>query len=325
MTARNSHDKKPRRTGTDAPAGRDAEPPVGERLQKILARAGLGSRRACEELIVHGRVQVDGSLVTELGTRANPQHSRITVDGKPIRQERLTYYMVNKPRGYICTMEVGAEGHRITDLVPKHVRVFPVGRLEVESEGLMVLTNDGMLTQQLTHPSYGVSRVYVAEVEGADITEAATGRLQKGVHLAEGRTLPAEVRVVRRVKNGGTLEITIREGLNREIRRMLVAVGLKPRHIVRIRLGRLSLGDLPTGSYRVLEPEELDKVRKGLSRNQQQQAPAWIRRRKTRKGLPPMNAVPSSVIEAMGFEPHRKRRVVGGKDVSGPRRNDSRH
>jgi pseudouridine synthase len=283
---------------------------LGERLQKILARSGLGSRRACEDLIVEGRVRVNGLVVMELGTRADPVRSKITVDNKPIRRERVVYYLVNKPKGVICTMAGGAKGSRITDLVPKTVRVHPVGRLEVDSEGLMVLTNDGGLTHQLTHPSFGVSRVYSVEVDG-EIGEEALGRLQRGVYLAEGKTMPAEIRVVQRTAKGGRIEVTIREGLNREIRRMLAAVGLKPRRIVRIRLGRLSLGDLPSGSYRAMDSEEIGKLRKGLSKVQKA-PPAWIKRRRTRKGLPKMNAVPSGELKRMGLTPQQKRRVIGG-------------
>jgi 23S rRNA pseudouridine2605 synthase len=283
-----------------------------DRLQKILSRAGLGSRRACEELISGKHVRVDGQIVSELGSKADARRNKITVDGKPIKQERTVYYMVNKPRGVICTMEDDVEGKKITDFVPKEVRVYPVGRLEVDSEGLMVLTNDGALTHQLTHPSYGLSRVYIAHVEG-EITEEATGRLQKGIYLAEGKTLPAEVRVTRHNSKGGTLEITIREGLNREVRRMLVAVGLKPKSIVRIRLGRLSLGDLPTGAYRVLEFGEIGKLRKGLSMTPSK-PPAWIRRKKTNKGRSSAEPRRTAKSRPTGAGPGRRRRVIGGQD-----------
>jgi 23S rRNA pseudouridine2605 synthase len=278
----------------------------GERLQKILARAGLGSRRSCEQIILEGRVAVDGRRVTELGTRADPDSSRITVDGKPIHQERLVYYVVNKPRGIISTMESDAEGRRVVDLVPARVRVYPVGRLEVESEGLMLLTNDGALTHQLTHPSFGVRRVYRAEVDG-NISPEALERLRRGVFLAEGKTSPAEVKTVGSGKNGGTLEIAVHEGLNREIRRMLVAVGLKPRRIVRTKLDGLSLGDLPTGAYRVLGRPEVNRIRRATAKASSA-PPPWIVRTKVRRSSGAKESAPLKQKRPGGAA--RARRII---------------
>jgi len=257
----------------------DGKAPRAERLQKFLARAGLGSRRACEELIAAGRVAVDGRVVTEMGVCVDPRVSRITVDGRQVRPQPLAYYLVNKPRGFLCTMD-GDPSILVTSLVPSHVRVFPVGRLEADSEGLIILTNDGELAHRLAHPSFAASRVYRVELEG-ELTERALGRLQRGVYLAEGKTLPAELRVIRRERSGAVVELTIREGLNREVRRMLAAVGLKAKRIVRIRFARLSLGSLGPGEFRELSPEEVRRLREAVS-GPPRARPDWLRRDRSR-------------------------------------------
>jgi pseudouridine synthase len=245
----------------------------------------VGSRRRCEEVIAAGRVAVDGRVVTELGTKADPSRQRITVDGRPVRAEPLAYYVLNKPRGTVSTTAEDARRTRVTDLVPPRPRVFPVGRLDVESEGLVLLTNDGELTHRMTHPRWGLKRVYRVEVRG-DASEKALAKLRKGVHLAEGRTLPPEVKVLRRGEGAATLEVAIREGLNREVRRMLAAVGLKARRLVRTRLGPVALAGLPSGSWRELGAAELGRLRGAVS-GEGAPPPGWLRRRrpKRRKGF----------------------------------------
>jgi len=250
---------------------------AGERLQKILARAGLGSRRSCEGLIAEGRVAVNGAVVLEPGTRADPARDGITVDGRRIRADNLVYYALNKPRGVISTTDAAAED-AVLDLVPPQPRVFPVGRLDVDSEGLMVFTNDGELANRMTHPRYGLERVYRVEVKGA-VTREALDKLRKGVHLAEGKTLPPGVQVLREAPEGGTLEVTVREGLNREVRRMLAAVGLKVKRLARIRLGPLALGRLRPGEFRELDPSELAELRAEVS-GPGEAPPPWLKRRK---------------------------------------------
>jgi pseudouridine synthase len=254
-----------------------------ERLQKILARAGYASRRGCEGIITDGRVAVNGEIVIELGTKADPSRDTITVDGKRVRAERTVYYVVNKPRGAISTTAKDAK-RRVIDLVPPRPRVNPVGRLDVDSEGLMLLTNDGDLTHRMTHPKYGLERVYRTEVRG-DVTDRALAKLRRGVRLAEGKTLPPNVRVVRRGPGGGTLELTLREGLNREVRRMLAAVGLKVRKLARTRLGPLSLGKLASGESRKLTAGELAKLREAVA-GPGRKPPKWLRRRRPGRGGP---------------------------------------
>jgi len=260
----------------------------GERLQKILARAGLGSRRGCEEIILEGRVRVNGRVVTELGTRADPSRDTITVGGKRIRCEPMKYYVVNKPKGVISTTsedEVMNKGRRrVIDLVPERPRVSPVGRLDVESEGLMLLTNDGDLANRLTHPRYGIERVYRAEVKG-EIPEEALATLRRGVRLAEGRTLPPKVRIVHKGTGGGRLEVAIKEGINREVRRILAAVGLKVKSLKRIRLGPLSLGGIPRGDARELSARELARLREATS-GPGEPPPPWLKRRRRRDAPP---------------------------------------
>ncbi len=274
-------DQRPARKST----GSDGDRGPGERIQKILARAGLGSRRSCEELITHGRVAVNGRRVTELGTRADAERDRITLDGKPVRVERIVYYAVNKPRGYISTTDEDADT-KVTDLVPPRPRVYPVGRLDVDSQGLMILTNDGELANRMTHPRYGLRRVYRAEVKG-DVSDRALGKLSRGVHLAEGKTLPPEVRVLHRGPEGGTLEVAIREGMNREVRRMLAAVGLRVKRLARTALGPVSLGKLSSGSFRELRRDELARLRKAVA-GPGQPPPGWLKRgTRARRGPPP--------------------------------------
>jgi len=252
-----------------------------ERLQKILARAGYGSRRGCEEIITDGRVAVNGEIVIELGTKADPARDTITIDGKRVSAERTVYYVVNKPRGAISTTAKDAK-RRVIDLVPPRPRVNPVGRLDVDSEGLMLLTNDGELTHRMTHPKYGLERVYRAEVKG-ELADRALAKLRRGVRLAEGKTLPPNVRVIRKGPGGGTLELTIKEGLNREVRRMLAAVGLKVRKLARTRLGPLTLGKLASGESRKLTAGELAKLREAVS-GPGKKPPKWLRRRRPGRG-----------------------------------------
>jgi 23S rRNA pseudouridine2605 synthase len=227
-----------------------------ERLQKILARAGLGSRRGCEQFILQGRVEVDGKVVTELGSKADPEQQEIRLDGEPVRDQRSAYYLLYKPRGHICSLRPERGKPRAVDLVRDPRRLYTVGRLDQDSEGLIVVTNDGALTQRLTHPSFGVPKEYTVRLEGG-VDPAALRRLRSGVHLAEGRTAPAEVRVVRRGR-GTELAVVISEGLNRQVRRMFAAVGLKVRRLIRVRIGSLTVGSLQPGGYRRLSRREID-------------------------------------------------------------------
>jgi 23S rRNA pseudouridine2605 synthase len=228
----------------------------GERLQKVLARAGFGSRRAAEELIAAGRVAVDGETAS-LGRRVDPERDRITVDGIPVSlRADVVYYLLNKPARVVTTAR-DPEGRRtVLDLVPVEPRVFPVGRLDYETEGLLVLTNDGELAQLLSHPSHAVEKVYLAEVEGVP-SRAVLRRLREGVDLDDGRTAPARARVVQSHGDSAALELVIHEGRNRQVRRMCERVGHPVRRLVRTRIGPVSDRRLAPGEWRPLRRREV--------------------------------------------------------------------
>ncbi len=228
----------------------------GERLQKVLARAGFGSRRAAEELIAAGRVEVDGE-VAQLGRRVDTSRERITVDGVAISVRReLVYYLLNKPAQVVTTARDPEGRPTVLDLVPLEPRVFPVGRLDYETEGLLVLTNDGELAQVLSHPSHSVEKAYLVEVTGVP-SRAAIRRLRDGVDLDDGRTAPAGVRLVQSRRDGAALELVIHEGRNRQVRRMCEAVGHPVRRLVRTRVGPVSDRRLAPGSWRPLRRREV--------------------------------------------------------------------
>ncbi len=224
----------------------------GERLQKVLARAGIGSRRVCEELIAEGRVTVNGQP-RELGCRVDPATDRVELDGVPLPiRPGLVHILLNKPRGVVSTATDTHGRPTVTSLVAVPVRVFPVGRLDLDSEGLLVLTNDGELTHRLTHPSFGVDKEYLVQVEG-DPTPGQIRALRSGVDLEDGRTAPARVAVVA----PGLLKMVIHEGRNRQIRRMCDAVGHPAVRLVRTRIGPVTDPSLPPGSWRPLTPHEV--------------------------------------------------------------------
>ena len=236
-------------------AARDESAPdwSSERLQKVLARAGQGSRRVCEELIADGRVTVDGEVAV-LGRRVDVTTARVEVDGVllPVAPD-LVYYVVNKPVGVITTAADPQGRPTVTQLVPAEPRVFAVGRLDQDTEGLLILTNDGALAQLLSHPSHGVDKEYVAEVEGGTPSPGALRRLRQGVELEDGRTAPAEVGVLA----PGVLRLVIHEGKNRQVRRMCDAVGHPVRRLVRTRIGTLRDTGLAPGRWRPLSGAEV--------------------------------------------------------------------
>ena len=226
------------------------------RLQKYLAEAGVASRRACEQIILAGRVEVNGQPVRELGTKVDPARDEVTVDGQPAKTKRKLYLALNKPRGYICTRAEGVKGRRLDDLLPaewKHL--FPVGRLDVDSQGLIFLTNDGDFCLRLTHPRYGVSKIYRAEIEGR-VEPAMLHRMKQGVEH-EGETLRAE-RATLLAGNGtaSLVELILTEGKNREVRRLFESQGLRVTRLERTQIGPIKLAQLPVGRWRTLtEPE----------------------------------------------------------------------
>ncbi len=224
----------------------------GERLQKVLARVGVGSRRVCEDLIAEGRVRVNDEVAI-LGRRVDPERDAISIDGAPVGTKAgLVYYLLNKPAGVVTTADDPQGRPTVLDLVPADVRVFPVGRLDIETEGLLILTNDGELTYRLTHPSFGVEKEYLAEVRGRP-TPKTLAELRRGVELEDGVTAPASASM----QGEQTIRLTIHEGRNRQVRRMLDAVGFPVRRLVRVRIGTVQDRYLQPGQWRMLRPAEV--------------------------------------------------------------------
>ncbi len=237
----------------------DGAPPIEEvgglRLQKVLARAGYGSRRRCEELIEQGRVRVDGA-VARLGRRVDPDVARITVDDAPApTAPGHVYYLLNKPAGVVTTADDPQGRPTVLELVPSEPRVFAVGRLDRATEGLLILTNDGDLSHVLSHPSHGVVKEYLAQVRG-DPSPQAIRMLREGITLDDGVTAPARVSRV----EAGLLRIAIHEGRNRQVRRMCSAVGHEVERLVRTRIGPVADTTLAPGTYRDLAPAEVRRL-----------------------------------------------------------------
>jgi 23S rRNA pseudouridine2605 synthase len=234
-----------------------------ERLQKILSQAGVASRRASEQLMLDGRVSVNGTAVRELGAKADATRDEIRVDGRRIKiPERHRYILLNKPPGYVTTRSDPHKRPTVIDLIPD-VRdyVYPVGRLDFETEGLLILTNDGDLAARLTHPRHGISRVYEVRVAGVP-DDHDLKRLARGITLEGRRTLPADVKSI----GPGRFTIAIREGRNRQIRHMCDAIGHPVDHLKRIAIGPLRDARLKPGHWRVLNDDELRRLRKAASR-----------------------------------------------------------
>lgn len=235
------------------------------RLQKFLARAGIASRRKCEELITSGRIAVNGSVVTELGTKVVPGVDVVTFDGEEVLPpDDAVVIMLNKPAGYLTAMSDPREEKLVSKLVPVHDHpgLFPVGRLDRDTTGLLLFTTDGELGNGLLHPSKHVSKAYVAEVDGV-LSEEERVTLERGVELEDGMTAPAACEIVSVASNGKTsiVRLAIHEGRKRQVRRMLKAVGHEVRKLHRESFGPLALGDLPEGQWRELTSEELVLLR----------------------------------------------------------------
>ena len=237
--------------------------PEGDRLQKVLALAGCGSRRTCEEFIQTGRVMVDNEVVTELGTRVRPDQT-IHLDGELVkRPKNLVYFALNKPRNVLCTNDDPAGRRRALDFIHERATgLFPVGRLDQNSEGLLLITNDGELGYRLTHPSYEVAKVYHVRVSGTP-TRDEIAKMNRGLYFEEGLMKTEDVRIRHTYKDGTTLlEITLREGQNREIRRILARIGHNVLDLVRVSVGSVKLGKLPLGEYRSLTSKEVRELKK---------------------------------------------------------------
>jgi len=233
-----------------------------ERLQKVLAEAGIASRRKCEEIITAGRVQVNGEVVKTLGVKVDPQQDEIRVDGRAINQQKKIYVLLNKPKGVITSANDPGGRKVVTDFLPGITqRVYPVGRLDYDTEGLLLLTNDGELAHLLTHPKHHVPKTYQATVKGVP-HGTVLEKLREGVKLEDGMTSPAEVEYadINPEKNETVVEITIYEGRNRQVRRMFEAVSFPVIRLKRIKFGPIFLTGLPRGKYRHLTPAEIKEL-----------------------------------------------------------------
>ncbi len=246
-----------------------------ERLHKILAHAGIASRRKCEELILARRVRVNGTVVAELGAQVDPARDRIEVDGAPIRLEQTRHLILHKPRGYLSDNDAARGKPLAIDLVPAGARLYAAGRLDANSEGLLLLTNDGDLAHRVTHPRFGFEKEYLALVEGEPSAETLA-RLQKGIWYAGERLRAESVKIVRhldararphRWSDAGAgkcwLRIVLREGKKREVRHLCGAVGHPVQRLIRTRIGPIELGALPVGKWRALTEKEVNALRRG--------------------------------------------------------------
>jgi 23S rRNA pseudouridine2605 synthase len=238
-----------------------------------LASAGVASRRECEQLILEGRIEVDHKVVTELGTRVDPQRQEIRVDGEALARAKPVYFAVNKPAGVVSTSRDPAGRPRVIDLLPPNSpRAFAVGRLDISSEGLILVTNDGELANGLTHPRHGVEKIYHVQVAG-QVEPGVISQLRRGMHLAEGFAHAKHVRIKGRRKQSTMLEMILDEGRNREIRRLLARVGHKVQRLKRVAVGPVRLGDLPTGAVRPLTRKEIQSLENAVAGRQKRLSP----------------------------------------------------
>ena len=241
--------KKTKKTKSSAPAGK-------QRLQKILAASGIDSRRKCEKLILEHAVSVNGEIVNELPAFADPEKDDIRVDGQRIKQTKKVYFLLNKPKGVICTSSDPQKRQKAVDLVDCRERIVCVGRLDIDTTGAIILTNDSELVNRLTHPKYELPKTYQivvrGRVEGTDVE-----KLKKGVWLAEGKTQGAAVKIIRRSHAETTLQVVISQGLNRQIRRMFSQLGFKVKLLKRTQIGDIVLKGIAAGNYKRLTKPQL--------------------------------------------------------------------
>ena len=231
------------------------------RLQVFLARVGLGSRRACEQLVLGGRVRVNGEVVRQLGTKIDPERDVVEVDGRRVSAVTgFRYYLVYKPVGYVTTVRDPRGRPTVMDLIPRDVRVYPVGRLDIDSEGLVLLTNDGQLAYRLMHPRYGHTKTYHVLVVGRP-TSKTLEAWRHGVVLDGERTAPAKVRVLEEAGGESWLEIVMTEGRNRQIRRVASLLGHPVKRLIRVKIEFLEIGHLRPGQWRTLTPAEVRRLK----------------------------------------------------------------
>ncbi len=231
-----------------------------DRLHKVLAHAGFGSRRTCERLIAAGSVQVDGKTVTEMGVKVDPTRQKIKCEDRYVRMPVTVAYMLHKPMNVVSTTNDEQGRRTVVDLMRGvRVRLYPAGRLDADSHGLVIMTNDGDLCDRLTHPRFRVPKTYHVVIRG-EVAAPILEKVRKGVWLSEGKTGPVSVHVAKRTREVTVLEVTIHEGMNREIRRIFARWGYKVKRLTRIRVGGLTLGPLPEGQFRKLTAEDLARV-----------------------------------------------------------------
>lgn len=231
-----------------------------ERLQKVMAHAGVASRRKSEEIIAEGRVKVNGVVVTEMGTKVDPQKDTIEVDGEEIEKEKKVYLKLYKPEDYVTTVNDPQGRKTVLDLVNGiEQRIYPVGRLDLDSSGLLLLTNDGDLTNKITHPSHEIDKEYMVVVNG-HLRKDEIQKFKNGIELDEGKTSPAEIEEVNKDQKNTTYKVIIHEGMNRQIRRMFDNLGYDVVSLIRVRIGNISLGSLNPGKYRKLSSKELQDL-----------------------------------------------------------------
>lgn len=239
-----------------------------ERLQKYMASCGVASRRKCEEIILAGRVKVDGAIVRELGTKIDIDRSVVEIDGKIIRpEEEKVYILLNKPVGYISAVSDDRGRKTIVDLIGAKERIFPIGRLDYDTSGLILLTNDGDVYNKVIHPRGEINKVYVAEVRGIP-NDGVKKKFEEGIDIGDYMTAPGKFKVLKKFKNSALVEITIHEGRNRQVRRMCDAVGFPVLTLRRISVGAIELkGDLNEGQWRNLTEREVDYLKRGCTGN----------------------------------------------------------
>ena len=235
-----------------------------QRLQKILASAGVASRRKCEQLICDGAVLVNKEVIDRLPAFADPDKDVITVNGRKIKQAPKVYFLLNKPRGVVCTNSDPRGRKKAIDLVPNRQRVYCAGRLDADTTGLILITNDSELTNRLTHPRYELPKTYIATVKG-QVKAEQVEKLKRGIWLADAKTKRSSVKMLKHGPNESVLQLVIRQGLNRQVRRMLAKVGLRVKSLKRIKIGTVNIKGLGVGKFRPLSKSELTYLRKATN------------------------------------------------------------
>lgn len=293
-----------------------------QRLQRVMAQAGVASRRECEIIIQEGRVEVDGQIVVELGIKVDPSKQEIFVDAQKLRIEQPQYFILNKPPGVLSTSNDPSGRPRVIDLIDTRQRVYNVGRLDQSSEGLILVTNDGDLANKLTHPRYGIEKKYHVQVDGQP-KPGDLRKLKEGIYIAEGRVRASNIRFLKKAGTNSWLEIILDEGRNREIRRMLAAIGHKVRILKRVAIGPLKLADLPKGAHRPLTSQELRALQKATEGGAQ---------KKRRKKRAPKKTDSDSSTTSKSTTPKSRtakkkatgKKVVKGKGIKGSGRRIAR-